>query len=176
MIGNSSLLIESFSFLLPLATLVAVLGMALTSPRKPALYLALALTAAISILSGVRFANQLGSHQVLSDLQPEEVALIQVGERSLSHPRDVSLVVGALQESEWFSSQHGGWGTTVPLTITLASGQKYGFPVGYYLRQEGAVIVFRRYIGGYWDDGYAFSRRLPGVLKGLGILLPYQLP
>jgi hypothetical protein len=110
-------------------------------------------------------------HSILSGLATDQVSRIQISKQTISDPSDLSPIIAALNDNEWFSSNHGGWAEMVPLIITMKSGEEHRFQVGYYLKEEGAVIKFYR---GHWQDGFAFSGKLPTALKEIGLALPSQ--
>ena len=127
------------------------------------------------LLMGTRYINQTRNHIFLSNLSAARVAHIEVGGAIIDDADEIELIVGALNDRSWFSSNHGGWAKTVPLVILMRDGEARRFRAGYYLRQEGAVIEFtREWLGGQWRDGYAFSERLPVVLKEMGVMLPSE--
>lgn len=127
------------------------------------------------LLMGTRYINQARNHVFLANLSAGEVAHIEVGGSIIDDADEIGLIVAALNDKSWFSSNHGGWAKTVPLVILMRDGDERRFRAGYYLRQEGAVIEFtREWLGGQWRDGYAFSEKLPVVLKEMGVMLPSE--
>lgn len=170
MIGISSFLIEVMGVLVPAVFLVLGLGVLISRRHAPGLLIAV-FAGLMALMMGVRFAQQVKKHAILSGLATEQVSRIQIGKQAISDPDDLSPVISALKGNEWFSSNHGGWAEMVPLIITMKSGEEHRFQVAYYLREEGAVIKFYR---GHWQDGFAFSRRLPAALKEIGLALPSQ--
>lgn len=174
MIGTSSFILELMGALFPLT----IFGFAvhwLWSKKQKSGYLFVALAGLMLSLMGTRYAYQLSHHLFLRGLSADEVNRIQIGDSVITKESDIRLVVAALNERQWFSSNHGGWGKTVRLEITLRNDPARAYQVGYYLKEEGAVIEFSRKWGSSrWYDGYAFSARLPEVLKQIGALLPSQ--
>lgn len=174
MIGAASFITELLSFLIPLSLFLSALYLTWFKKQKGG-YLFAALTGLALLVMGGRYICQVSNHVLLNHLSADDVAEIQIGKSIVSQQSDVGRVVEALNESRWFSSNHGGWAEAVPLVIRMKNGQAHRFGVGYYLRQEGAVIEFHRDWGSVrLSDGYGFSGRLPSVLKQVGILLPSQ--
>lgn len=127
------------------------------------------------VIMPVRFAHELSDHVYLRRLNPDAVASITIGNRGFTSAAQITSIARALNHIEWFASNHGGWASDVDLFIRERSGQQRYFRVALYLRETGAVISFIRpsQNGGMtWQDGYAFSRELPGVLQQLGAPLP----
>ncbi|MGQ0548985.1 MAG: hypothetical protein ACT4PY_04875 [Armatimonadota bacterium] len=174
MIGVASFLIETAGVLFPLLFVAAGLA-AVIRERQKAAMAAVAFGALMLALMGVRYVHQVQNRLVLNRLTPEHVAQVVLAERSVSDRHHISVIVGALREARWFSANHGGWATELPLVVVLRNGERHRFRVAYYLKQEGAIIAFPRRTGDVrWHDGYAFSRALPESLKRVGLRLPSQ--
>lgn len=174
MIGQTSFLIETIGVLFPSIFVAAGLDAAI-SRRKRVGFAIAAFAGVVFVLVGVRYVQQVRNHVFLKSLTADSVLQIRVGSRTLSERHEVSPIVDALRDRQWFSSTHGGWADEVPLVVILNTGQGRRFRVAYYLRQEGAIIAFSRGgNGSYWSDGYAFSRSLPRALKEVGVSLPSQ--
>lgn len=160
------------TFIFPLVFFSTGLYMAAFKKQKGGRALAV-MGGLMLLLMGTRYVNQARNHLFLSNLSAAEVAQVQVGRSIIDDADDIELIVAALNDKSWFSSNHGGWAETVPLVILMQDGRERRFRAGYYLRQEGAVIEFsREWLGGRWRDGYAFSEKLPAVLKEIGAVLP----
>jgi hypothetical protein len=170
MIGYSSFLIEIMGVVVPVVLLVLGLGLWILRREKfGPIFVAFA--GLMALMMGVRFAQQVKKHSILSGLAADQVSCVQIGKQTMSDPGDLSPIIAALNDNEWFSSNHGGWAEMVPLIITMKSSEEHHFQVAYYLKEEGAVIKFYR---GHWQDGFAFSRKLPTALKEIGLALPSQ--
>jgi hypothetical protein len=170
MIGGSSLLTEIMGVAVPVTFLALGLGLLVFRRQKSGLVIVV-FAGLMALMMGVRFVQQVKKHSILNGLATDQVSRIQIGTRFISDSNDLSCVVNALKDNEWFSSNHGGWAEMVALIITMKSGEEHRFQVGYYLREEGAVIRFYR---GHWQDGFAFSRELPAALKEIGLTLSSQ--
>lgn len=174
MIGLSSFLIELAFVIFPLAVF-ALTGHSIWFKREPNTqnHFLMVLTGAMLLMTGTRYASEVGHHVFLSRLSGDQVSRIQVGQAEISNEADIARVVTALNERRWFSSNHGGWAQPVDLVITMKSGAAYRYHVAHYQRQEGAIIEFTRpWRFGTWHDGYVFCERLPSVLDQIGINLP----
>jgi hypothetical protein len=122
-------------------------------------------------------AKQLEYRSALHNLAADSVQSIQVGEVRLERPADVTSVVNALRNSQWFAhtAGDGGWAPAVVLLIRFKTGEERRYRVGRLLKREGAVIDFisqdvsSQFIG---HDGYAFTKGLPDALDRLGAPLP----
>ena len=176
MIGFSSFMIELMGALFPLTFFLAAAHSIWFKRERTTVKPAFVVFAGVMLaLMGTRYLNQVGHHLFLSQLSGDQVSQIQVGGAEISKSADIALVVGALNERRWFSSNHGGWAEPTEMVITMKSGEQHRYPVGYYQRQEGAIIEFtRRWRFGTWHDGYVFCDKLPSVLKQLGVTLPSQ--
>jgi hypothetical protein len=118
----------------------------------------------------------------VAHLSIDQVDDFQVDGKSLPKNGQLTQVIKELNHLEDFSPDHGGWAQQVVCVITTRSGQEYRFRVGYYLRQEGAVIEFFQGDGdsayetkghiSYQIEGYAFSKNPPKVFADAGIVLP----
>lgn len=177
MIGLSSLLLEAAgAIIFPLLFILAGI-IAERFAKKRIIGLLFAVCGCLLIFTtGGRFFHQWANHRLLEQLSLDEVASIEVNDRPVTGRNDLARLIAALHEVEWFSSNHGGWAQVVPLVIRMKSGPDKRFMVGYYLREEGAVIIFYRgdYSGTYAADGYAFSRGLPQALEGMNMVLPKE--
>jgi hypothetical protein len=136
---------------------------------------------ALGLLNGAfRLSRQLQNRSALHDLTTESVEFVQVGETKLEAPPEVSSVVDALRDSQWFvhTAGDGGWAQPVNLVIQLKSGEKRRYRIGRLLKQEGAVIDFinqdpnSQFVRHY---GYAWAKGLPQALDRIGSPLPSRL-
>jgi hypothetical protein len=171
-------MIGLLSFLLELAfpTFLCVMAVALlvevVRKRSPGGALGLLLVLGFGALVGTRCYHQVQSRRYLQSLSAADIRRIRIGEHRITRPEQITAVVEALNEVEWFSANHGGWGKKQWLVLEFKAGHRRAFPVAKYHREEGAVIEFGRPPGGgAFHDGYAFSRRLPTSLAVLGISL-----
>jgi hypothetical protein len=120
-----------------------------------------------------KFINQARNIDFLRTMNAQNVSSISVGGSIISDEPKISEVVAALNRVQWFRSDHGGWAQPVSVQITLTSGDVMHSRLSYYLKQEGAVLIFyRRYGTMEFRDGYAYSPDLQKVLFDLGITLP----
>lgn len=177
MIGTSAILTELLFVGFPLFLLVATgtvvwrsegAGVSLVTKLAVAIFFALFLVASF------RFVHQVREHRRLDALRVDQIASIDIDGRVYSGAENLSGVVQALNQSQWFSSNHGGWAREVPLAIHLRSDEELHYRVALYLKQQGAVIVLfsRRASGGENSYGYAFSRSLPSAMAAAGLPLP----
>ena len=130
---------------------------------------------ALPLVLGWSFAREAREHFFLISITPEQVESFTIGTQQVTKPGEVSVLVQALQTSEWFSSHHDGWARPVDFRIKLKGGQERFFRVAAYLRAPGAVIdLGSSDIRHGPHPGYAFSKSLPGALTEIGITLPQQ--
>jgi len=171
--GTASFLVELMPVVLGLVFLVAVVALRTGESRSR---FRLGMTGVLLVwvaLMGQRYLHQLAWRRGLAELTPERVERLEVDGRALESPTDVDAVLRCLRETEWFSSNHGGWRRTVPLVVTLSDGAVRRYQVARYTREPGAVIAFvRPGAFGTWQDGYAFSAALPVALSAAGAPLP----
>jgi len=121
------------------------------------------------------FVREFFLHHNLQNLRPDSVASIEANGRSLTDRGEIAAVTAVLNHPQSFSVNHGGWADTVPLIIHLKSGSTQYYEVGYYLRQEGAVVDSTPGPGPHfirWASGYVFYQDLPSVLARAGVTLP----
>jgi hypothetical protein len=126
-------------------------------------------------LVGQPFVREILLHRNLHSLRPDSIASIEVNGRSLTERDQIATVTSVLNSPQWFSVNHGGWADAVPLIIHLKSGAVQYYGVGYYLRQEGAVVNSTPAPGPHFirgSSGYVFYQELPAVLTRAGITLP----
>lgn len=174
MIGISSFLIELMPLIAPLIFIANGVYKVIVHKQKRG-YLFIVFASIIGIMMSVRYFHQVSNHIMLRSLTTSEVSTITVGNTQFSEDDQLQPIIGALNDKQWFSVNHSGWGDAVPLIITLQDGTTIRYRIRYYLRQEGAVIEFsRRARSGRWVDGYAFCPQLPSELKRLGAQLPSQ--
>jgi hypothetical protein len=169
MTGLSSFLLElAFPAFLAIMVIAAVVEAVRT--RRAGNAVVVILLAGFAALIGSRFYHQGASRRFLQTLRAGDVAQVRVGNRSISQPEQVAAVVEALNHSEQYSANHGGWGRSQWLVVELKSGQQRAFTVAKYEREKGAIVGFSRSSPfGRWHDGYALSRTLAETLEGMGV-------
>jgi hypothetical protein len=171
MIGTSSFLLESGVVLALVAMFLGCLFYAIAKKQRGVLVVAGGVLIMLALM-GTRFWFQVANHGVLASLTTNDVAAIRISGRTVTEPVDLERIVSALKDKQWFSSNHGGWDKPVWMGLIRTDGTTNRFLVGYYTRQEGAVIEFGRSGRfGRWSDGYAFSESLPAALKQAGVSL-----
>jgi hypothetical protein len=174
MIGTSSFILE---LAMPIFVGIFILiGIRPSSEKKKkSHYFTLGFLILIWLIVGIRYFNQMRNHIILGSLDANAISQIQVGGKTFTEGDHLRLISESLRDNKWFSSNHGGFAEAMPLIITFKSGRTRRFRTSYYLRQEGAIILFYRGKGiSYWDDGYAFCPNLPVTLNRLGLQLPKQ--
>ena len=132
-----------------------------------ALFLFLTYTYVTGIVAG------LSGFYFLKTLRPETLQSITVAGRTVTEDSTISAISSSLRSVRWFSSDHDGWATDVPLRFRFKNGKERTFWGAFYLRQHGAVI------GGMFGNARihrsyecGFSAELPDVLARLNVPLP----
>ena len=173
MIGISALLISLGFVLFPLLAGWAIY-LDWHSRRAKHNLLFLAFISLFFLVCANRLLHNLAYHHELRTMSASEVSGFEVEGKVISNPRDISHVVSALNGATWFSYNHGGAARRVPMTVHFVAGGRSDYHVGYYIREEGAVIEFSQ----RWGDGVvvfygeAFCRGLPKALEDAGVPLP----
>ena len=173
MIGNASFYLELVFAAFPLIFVIASIVLIFKKTPKAVFMLVPALV--MLALIDVRFYYQLKNRQTLKSLSAQKIESIKVGNKKITSPEEMALVVAELNKTEWFSSNHGGWAREIPLLIKHKSGEENEFSVALYRREEGgAIIRFQRngFFGSRASDGYAYSANLPETLKKIQFALP----
>jgi hypothetical protein len=112
--------------------------------------------------------REMSFHYDLRSLQPKNIVEISVGEHHFTDQFSITQIVDALKSSEWYSSNHGGWGDETPIVLRTTSGNVWQMMVGYHFAQHGAVVIKSSQSNGRgWNLGEAFSPALPEVLEQL---------
>jgi hypothetical protein len=179
MIGASAILDDLLLVGLPLLVLIA--GVAFLWRSKGAgmplrAKIAIGLFFSLFLVASFRFMHQFNEHRRLGTLRVDQVAAIDIDGRVYAGEESLSGVIQALNQSQWFTSSHGGWAREVPVTIRLRSNEQLHYRVALYLREHGAVILLfsPRRNGGESRYGYAFSRSLPSAMAAAGSPLPSE--
>jgi hypothetical protein len=170
--------IKAFLLDLPFMVMPLLFGWAAykewRSDKSTAKLLTLGLVVLLFLVFANRFLHNLSYYHELRTMSTGELSGFEIDGKLISNPQDVSNIVNALHESEWFSYNHGGAARKVTLTVHFKNGGLNTYPVGYYLREAGAVVEFRqRWANGVEVSyGEAFCRKLPAALESAGTLLP----
>jgi hypothetical protein len=152
-IGASAILDELLFVGLPLLVLIAAValfwrskGVGMSLRAK----LAIGVFLSLFPVASFRSVHQFREHRRLGTLRVDEVAVIDIDGKRYSGKESLSGVIQALNQSEWFTSSHGGWAREVPVTVRLRSNEQLQYRVALYLREPGAVIILfsRRSNGG----------------------------
>ncbi len=169
MVGTPSFLLETAPVLFGLLFALGGLTVAVRGKRRQGLAL-FVVGALFGGLLGARYFHQWRTHRYLTNLDPASVRAITVGHARIDDAEHLRAIVGALRAGRWFSPNHGGWSTELPLVIASTPAAPVRLRVALYTRAEGAVLSLSR--GGGWSDGYVFSPDLPRVLAEAGAPLP----
>jgi hypothetical protein len=103
-------------------------------------------------------------HEVQS-LTPDHVTAVQIGGSQVEH-NSLRSIASALQHSEWFQVEGGGWLQEVPMTVQTGDGNIHTYRIAQY-GERGAVIL-----AGTSGRGEAFSKDLKKALEDAGLGLP----
>ncbi len=108
----------------------------------------------------------------LSTLNATEVYSVQIGRHDFRDYATIEELTGALRRSRWFEVNHGGWGTSIPLTVRRRSKVDLVIDVALYFREPGAIVgpANRRGLG--YSPTQAFAPDLPRVLEKHAVRLP----
>jgi hypothetical protein len=166
MIGTSSFLLETGAVLG-----VLIIAVALWRVLRGIHRLVWILPGAMLTLMGIRYAVQCAMDRKLRSLPTAGLAQVQVGEVTLTAPEHLQAIAAALGRSQWFSSNHGGWGHMVPLRLRTRDGAEVLLRAAYYPRQPG-VILYLGEQGHGLSFGYRFSAHLQEALRQAGAALP----
>lgn len=105
-------------------------------------------------------------HWTLAHLDFNQVSAVEVDGKRFEQPKEIAAIVKALNGSEYYSVNHGGWGDESHIAINLKSGGTILFKAGYHFQQHGAVLectsLDQRFV-----CGDAFNSALPAVLNEL---------
>lgn len=105
-------------------------------------------------------------------LQASDVREVIVDEQHFTDRPAIAEIVNALNSSEWYSVNHGGWGDESTILVRKASGTEWQMKAGYHFAQRGAVVLrFSQPNRRGWALGEVFSPTLPRVLEKLGVPL-----
>lgn len=173
MIGHYVILDEIVS--IAVAFLLLIVG--ICRFRNGRIYIGFTVFGAILlVVSGTFTAVAHTNRSMLRNLAPEDVSQIQFGNELVQDKDAIEQVVDALKDVEAFTPNHEEE-PAVPFVITLRSGEVYRFRIKYRTvgQTEGIVIGFvptDAFMS--WNQGYAFSAKLPDVLRQLNISLSEQ--
>lgn len=120
----------------------------------------------------VSVAFHVSDYHRIRSLRAGDLSEIRIGDNLITSPQDIESICSALQTTDWFESQHGGWGKEFPLVLKTAAGHEYSYRIAYYKVHSGVVILRR--IGGdqtYILGDVGFSSKLLEVLSRIGIHL-----
>lgn len=175
MIGTSAFLIHLMYVVGGLFFMGVGIGCFIKSKQK-SIFIFIGFGTIFFLIATFNFVEIIKSYSQLSGLEAQEIARIRVGDQVVSEPGQLRIVVNGLRNMKWFFPDHGGWAETILMGILFKSGEKQLLQVGYYLRQEGAVVGFLRLKGTkYYPSSatiYAFCPELPKALLKVGIHLP----
>ena len=134
----------------------------------------LAFLALFFLVTSNQFVHNVANHLEVRLMRPAAVTQVDVDGKAITNPQEFTPIVSALNDSTWFSYNHGGAARRVQLVIYFSNGARRSYDVGYYRRQEGAVIEFRHHgrFGITTSYGEAFSAKLPKALADAGQPLP----
>ena len=141
MVGLSAIL-DQFLFVgIPLAVLVAVFVLVVRARSRGGRIsvkakLGVGVLLLLLAVASIRFLRQFREHSLLETLRAEDVTAIDVGDRSFTRQEEIQKIVQAFRQSQWFSSNHGGWAKEVPLTIHFRSNEDRHYRVALYLRVQ----------------------------------------
>ena len=108
-------------------------------------------------------------HYDMWALQASDVREVMVDEQHFTDRPAIAEIVNALNSSEWYSVNHGGWGDETSIVIRMESGTEWQLRAGYHFAQHGAVVIRSSRPGGRgWQLGEVFSPALDSVLERLG--------
>jgi len=113
---------------------------------------------------------KLSFYSDMSHLRPETVERIEIGAQAVTNRQQITEIVTAIEQAEWFSLRRGDAADETSFVIKLASGKQYNYKATRYQRGEGAALISQSPSG--WYKGEVFCRRLPASLKQAGIVLP----
>ena len=126
-------------------------------------------------MSMARFYYQTKNHISLNRLQPSDVSFIAFDSTVFAQPKEVELIIEALNGSSWYSPNHERTGPEVSMTIYLRDGQEMQFRLSRFSGENSANLLFTRpRNNGYWADGNAYVPKLPSILEDMGYMLPTQ--
>jgi hypothetical protein len=120
-------------------------------------------------LTYVRKVNSLSK---LRNLSPSATYSVQIGRHEFKDAQSIEAILQALERTQWFEVNHGGWGDSVRLTIKRRDGNDLVLEVAQYFRERGAIVRITNPRGQGLGTGELFSPELPDVLERLGVRLP----
>jgi hypothetical protein len=129
------------------------------------------LVMAFALLAGVGYhlVQKVRFHSELSQLRSETVERIDVGHATITDREHIALIVGVLNQPEWFELQRGDGADEIPFVIRLTDGRQYEYSATRYQHGEGAALISK---AAYGTGQEVFCRKLPAVLARSGIALP----
>jgi hypothetical protein len=107
-------------------------------------------------------------------LDPEDVASIVVGSKSLADAEALSIVVVSLNDATWLAAEHSCQRSEVPLTIRTNSGSERHWGVARNPCRGGTVIKLSPITRVGLYHGGVFSEGLEHALESQGIRLPTE--
>jgi hypothetical protein len=112
-----------------------------------------------------RFIGEVRFLREVRSLTPDRVTAVQIGDSQVER-NSLRNIASALQHSEWFQVQGGGWLQEVSMTVRTDDGNVHTFRIAQY-REGGAVILAVPY-----GHGEAFSKDLKKTFEDAGLSLP----
>ena len=143
-IGDSALTREWFFF--ALALFLAAVTWFVKPKKSKAISAVRAFFALLFLLYAAHFYAMANSHAYLSNLRPEQVGRIEVGEQTLTEPAEIEPIVQALNETQWFSGRANRWKrlSPMPMVIVHGDGTRRTLHVSGPGPEEGVLIDFFR--------------------------------
>lgn len=108
----------------------------------------------------------------LADLNASDVYEVRIGRHDFRDAAAIGDITRALRDSRWFEVNHGGWGDSIPLTLSRGTKPDLVIDVALYFREPAAVAGPARRRGLGYSPTVVFVPDLPRVLKGHGVELP----
>ncbi|HEV3308522.1 MAG TPA: hypothetical protein VGZ91_18915 [Candidatus Sulfotelmatobacter sp.] len=108
----------------------------------------------------------------LSTLNATEVYSVQIGRHDFRDYTTIEELTGALRHSRWFEVNHGGWGTSIPLTVRRRSKADLVIDVALYFREPAAIVGPANTQGLGYSTTCVFAPELLQVLERHAVMLP----
>src|SRR4029077_18102277 len=97
---------------------------------------------------------KLSFYSDMSHLRPETVERIEIGAQAVTNRQQITEIVTAIEQAEWFSLRRGDAADETSFVIQLASGKQYNYKATRYQRGEGAALISQSPSG--WYKGEVF--------------------
>jgi hypothetical protein len=167
MVGVFAFIVQMFFVLVPFLILWAAIKGYRKSRTRIHSILGLILLALIGMYFMLHTLYQSVHRIKLHALTAQEVEWIEIGSKHFSGEHELTEIVAALNEVEWFFPARGGWNPNLSISLKKKNGEQEDYHFAIYSSEGGAVIKDNR-IGNYCG----FSRGLPKALEAIGVPLP----